>query len=216
MFFSRGDFLLLSSVAFSPGSAATSAVVHLLSPGDKILSIDDVYGGTQRYFHRIVHPRMGIDVDFVDFDDDDAVASAISSSSSDTDDDGGSSRTRLLWLETPTNPTLKVTDIRKVSNMASRIGAILAVDNTFCSPYFQNPLEHGADLVVHSVTKYINGHSDVVMGVVCTNDEGMYKQLRFTQNGVGAVPSPFDCYLAHRGLKTLHLRMEAAARYVRK
>ena len=133
---------------------------------------------------------MGIDVDFVDFDDDDAVASAISSSSSDTDDDGGSSRTRLLWLETPTNPTLKVTDIRKVSNMASRIGAILAVDNTFCSPYFQNPLEHGADLVVHSVTKYING--------------------------VGAVPSPFDCYLAHRGLKTLHLRMEAAARYVRK
>ncbi|EJK72812.1 hypothetical protein THAOC_05616 [Thalassiosira oceanica] len=96
--------------------------------------------------------------------------------------------------------------------MAKRFGAYLAVDNTFCSPYFQNPLEHGADIVVHSVTKYICGHSDVVMGVVCTNDEEIYEQLRFTQNGVGAVPSPFDCYLAHRGLKTLHVRMEAASR----
>lgn len=124
--------------------------------------------------------------------------------------------TKLFWLETPTNPTLKITDIEKVATMTKRFNAnaLLAVDNTFCSPYFQNPLEHGADIVVHSVTKYINGHSDVVMGVVCCNDEDIYKQLRFTQNGIGAVPSPFDCYLAHRGLKTLHLRMEAAARYV--
>ena len=195
------------SVAFSSGSAATSAVVHLLSPGDRILSIDDVYGGTQRYFRRIVNPRMGIDVDFVDFGNDDAVKSMISS-----DGEGGGGATKLLWLETPTNPTLRVTDIRKVSTLARRIGALLAVDNTFCSPYFQNPLEHGADIVVHSVTKYINGHSDVVMGVACTNDDEVYKQLRFAQNGVGAVPSPFDCYLAHRGLKTLHLRMEASAR----
>ena len=199
-----------SSVAFSSGSAATSAVVHLLSPGERILSIDDVYGGTQRYFRRIVQPRMGIDVDFVDFGNDDAVKSMISSDGE--GGGGGGGKTKLLWLETPTNPTLRVTDIRKVSTLAKRIGALLAVDNTFCSPYFQNPLEHGADIVVHSVTKYINGHSDVVMGVACTNDDEVYKQLRFAQNGVGAVPSPFDCYLAHRGLKTLHLRMEASAR----
>ncbi len=194
---------LLFSVAFASGSAATSAVVHLLSPGDKILSIDDVYGGTQRYFRKIVHTRMSIDIDFVDFNDDKVILSKIAS-------DKG--KTKLLWLETPTNPTLKVTDIAKVSKIAKQFNSVLAVDNTFCSPYFQNPLEHGADIVVHSVTKYINGHSDVVMGVVCTNSEDIYRQLRFTQNGVGAVPSPFDCYLAHRGLKTLHLRMEAAAR----
>jgi cystathionine gamma-lyase len=115
-------------------------------------------------------------------------------------------------LETPTNPTLKITDIRQVSNMAKEKKCILAVDNTFCSPFFQTPLDHGADLVVHSVTKYISGHSDVVMGVVCTNTEELYRRLRFIQNGIGAVPSPFDCFLAHRGLKTLHVRMEAAAR----
>lgn len=169
------------------------------------MSIDDVYGGTQRYFRRIVHPRMGIDVDFVDFGNEDEVQLKLKSA------DG---KIKLFWLETPTNPTLKVTDIRAVAALAKEHNALLAVDNTFCSPYFQNPIEHGADIVVHSVTKYINGHSDVVMGVVCTNNEDIYKQLRFTQNGVGAVPSPFDCYLAHRGLKTLHLRMEAAARYV--
>ncbi|KAL9178335.1 hypothetical protein ACHAXT_001763 [Thalassiosira profunda] len=192
-------------VAFSSGSAATSAVVHLLSPGEKILSIDDVYGGTQRYFRKIVHPRMAIDIDFVDFSDNEAMLGKLLADAS---------KTKLFWLETPTNPTLKVTDIEKVSTITKRFNAnaLLAVDNTFCSPYFQNPLEHGADIVVHSVTKYINGHSDVVMGVVCTNDEEVYKQLRFVQNGIEAVPSPFDCYLAHRGLKTLHLRMEAAAR----
>lgn len=192
-------------VAFSSGSAAASAVVHLLVPGEKILSVDDVYGGTRRYFRRIAGPRMGIEVDFVDFDDNQAVLGKLLA---DAD------RTKLIWLETPTNPTLKVTDIDRVSTITKRFNpaALLAVDNTFCSPYFQNPLDHGADIVVHSVTKYINGHSDVVMGVVCTNDESVYEQLRFTQNGAGAVPSPFDCYLAHRGLKTLHVRMEAAAR----
>ena len=169
------------------------------------MSIDDVYGGTQRYFRKVVNPRMGIDVDFVDFGKEDEVQSKLKTS------DG---KIKLFWLETPTNPTLKVTDIRSVAALAKQHNALLAVDNTFCSPYFQNPAEFGADIVVHSVTKYINGHSDVVMGVVCTNDENIYKQLRFTQNGVGAVPSPFDCYLALRGLKTLHLRMEAAARCV--
>ncbi|KAL7494484.1 hypothetical protein ACHAWT_005375 [Skeletonema menzelii] len=190
-------------VAFSSGSAATSAVIHLLSPGEKVLSIDDVYGGTQRYFRKVVNPRMGIDVDFVDFGNEDEVQSKLKS---------GDGKIKLFWLETPTNPTLKVTCIRSVADLAKQNNALLAVDNTFCSPYFQNPAELGADLVVHSVTKYINGHSDVVMGVVCTNDEDIYKQLRFTQNGVGAIPSPFDCFLALRGLKTLHLRMEAAAR----
>mmetsp|Transcript_25256 Transcript_25256/g.50890 ORF Transcript_25256/g.50890 Transcript_25256/m.50890 type:complete len:449 (-) Transcript_25256:669-2015(-) len=194
-------------VAFSSGSAATSAVVHLLRPGESVLCVDDVYGGTQRYFRRIVNPRMGIEIDFVDFHDESLVQTKVNSGIESED-----GNVKLFWLETPTNPTLKVTDIGAVSTLAKSCGALLAVDNTFCSPYFQNPLDHGADIVVHSVTKYINGHSDVVMGVVCTNDEEIYKQLRFTQNGVGAVPSPFDCYLAHRGLKTLHVRMEAAAR----
>ena len=186
-------------VAFASGSAATSAVVHLLNHGDHILCVDDVYGGTQRYFRRIVHPSHGIEIDFCDMNGETLPFQE---------------RTKLLWLETPTNPTLKVTDIARVSSLAKTRGeCILAVDNTFCSPYFQTPLDHGADVVVHSVTKFIGGHSDVVMGVVCTNNEDLYTRLRFIQNGVGAVPSPFDCFLAHRGLKTLHVRMEAAARY---
>lgn len=163
-----------------------------------MLSVDDVYGGTQRYFRRIVHPNMGIAIDFVD------MAKEIPFKKN----------SKLLWLETPTNPTLKITDIEEVAKKAKENGCLLAVDNTFCSPYFQNPLDLGADIVVHSVTKYIGGHSDVVMGVVCTNNDEIYTKLRFIQNGIGAVPSPFDCFLAHRGLKTLHVRMEAAARYV--
>jgi cystathionine gamma-lyase len=188
-------------VAFSSGSAATSAVVHCLERGSHILCVDDVYGGTQRYFRRIVQPSMGMTIDFVDM--------------STPEDLVFQSNTRLVWLETPTNPTLKITDIAKVAAAAkAHESCVLAVDNTFCSPYFQSPLALGADLVCHSITKYIGGHSDVVMGVVCTNSEELYTKLRFIQNGVGAVPSPFDCFLAHRGLKTLHLRMEASARYV--
>merc|ERR1712232_58655 len=183
-------------VAFSSGSASTSAVIHLLKSGDHVLCVDDVYGGTQRYFRRIVRPNMGISFDFVNMNDDIPFKS----------------NTKLLWLETPTNPTLKITDIAKVSKEAKPRGCLLAVDNTFCSPYFQSPLDLGADVVVHSVTKYIGGHSDVVMGVVCTNSDDIYSKLRFVQNGIGAVPSPFDCFLAHRGLKTLHIRMEASAR----
>mmetsp|Transcript_17420 Transcript_17420/g.26450 ORF Transcript_17420/g.26450 Transcript_17420/m.26450 type:complete len:308 (-) Transcript_17420:524-1447(-) len=185
-------------VAFASGSAATSAVVHLLNHGDHMLCVDDVYGGTQRYFNHIVHPSNGIRIDFCDM----------------SGDIPFEDETKLIWLETPTNPTLKITDISRVASFTkARKNCILAIDNTFCSPYFQTPLENGADLVVHSVTKYIGGHSDVVMGVVCTNSEDLYTRLRFIQNGIGAVPSPFDCFLAHRGLKTLHVRMEAAARY---
>mmetsp|Transcript_4836 Transcript_4836/g.7292 ORF Transcript_4836/g.7292 Transcript_4836/m.7292 type:complete len:339 (+) Transcript_4836:158-1174(+) len=193
-------------VAFSSGSAATSAVVHLLSHGESIFCIDDVYGGTQRYFRRIVNPSMNIKIHFMDFQDLDVVKAQFATK------EGKGGRVKLLWLETPTNPTLKVSDIRAISKLAHDHNCLLAVDNTFCSPYFQSPLDLGADLVVHSVTKYINGHSDVVMGIVCTNDYDLYSKLRFVQNGVGAVPSPFDCFLAHRGLKTLHVRMEAAAR----
>ena len=183
-------------VAFASGSAATSAVIHLLCPGDHILCIDDVYGGTQRYFRRIVTPQMAISIGFHDFSTDMPFQEA----------------TKLVWLETPTNPLLKITDIAACAEKAKQHNCLLAVDNTFCSPYFQTPLDLGADLVVHSVTKYIGGHSDVVMGVVATNNQELYTRLRFIQNGVGAVPSPFDCFLAHRGLKTLHVRMEAAAR----
>lgn len=188
-------------VAFASGSAATSAVVHLLNHGQKIISVDDVYGGTQRYFRKIVAPSMGIDTEFVNFDDISNLSSVISNE-----------KVRLIWLESPTNPTLKLSDIQAIAKISKENNCILAVDNTFCSPYFQNPLILGADLCVHSVTKYIGGHSDTVMGVVCCNDETLYRQLRFIQNGIGAVPSPFDCFLAHRGLKTLHIRMEAAAR----
>jgi cystathionine gamma-lyase len=184
-------------VAFASGSAATSAVIHLLQCGDHAICVDDVYGGTQRYFRRIVSPTMGIKIDFCDMH---GILPFVDN-------------TKLVWLETPTNPTLKITDIAEVASKTKERQILLAVDNTFCSPYFQNPLSHGADLVVHSVTKYIGGHSDVVMGVVCTNRGDLYTKLRFIQNGIGAVPSPFDCFLAHRGLKTLHLRMEASARY---
>jgi len=173
-------------------------VIHLLSPGDNVLCIDDVYGGTQRYFRRIVTPQMAMSIEFCDF----ATNMPFQES------------TKLVWLESPTNPLLKITDIRMCAEKSKQHNCLLAVDNTFCSPYFQTPLELGADLVVHSVTKYIGGHSDVVGGVVCTNSDDLYQKLRFIQNGVGAVPSPFDCFLAHRGLKTLHVRMEAAARYV--
>jgi len=203
-------------VAFASGSAATSAVLHCLgSPTaaiagrtdhnrNHVLCVDDVYGGTQRYFRRIAQPLMNLDFDFVDFNDPEKPIPF-------------TENTKLVWLETPSNPTLKITDIARVAAEAHKRpnnSCLLAVDNTFCSPYNQTPLELGADLVVHSVTKYIGGHSDVVMGVVCTNREDLYRQLRFVQNGVGAVPSPFDCFLAHRGLKTLHLRMEASARCV--
>lgn len=187
-------------VSFSSGSAATSSVIHLLNSGDHVVCIDDVYGGTQRYFRKIVTPSMGITFDFVDFTlDDDIIKEKLKNA-------------KLVWLESPTNPTLKVTDIKKISKLIRECNnnCILAVDNTFCSPYFQNPIKLGADIIVHSVTKYINGHSDVVMGVVCCDDDEIYNKLRFIQNGIGAVPSPFDCYLALRGLKTLHLRMEAS------
>ena len=176
--------------AFSSGMAAINTLTDALNKNFHVICSDDVYGGTQRYFRRIVSPTMGIDVDFVDFSDDAAVQSKLL-------DKKAASAIKLLWLETPTNPTLKVTDIRKVSNLAKKqpLNSLLAVDNTFCSPYFQQPLEHGADIVVHSVTKYINGHSDVVMGALVVNEASLAERLAFIQNAVGAIPGPQDCFL---------------------
>jgi len=181
--------------AFASGLAATASVTHMFKQGDEIVCMDDVYGGTFRYFSRIATP-MGITVKFVDFVKLDELEKAISP------------KTVLLWLETPTNPNLKIADIAKSAEIAHKHKTILLVDNTFATPYLQNPLDLGADLVLHSVTKYINGHSDVVMGVVCGKSPELKAKLKFIQNGLGAIPSPFDSYLALRGIKTLHLRMD--------
>lgn len=187
------------AVAFSSGSAATSAVVHLLPAGSHVISIDDVYGGTQRYFKRLVEKNSTIQFSFVDLGTDGELEKNIRPN------------TKLIWMETPTNPTLKIADIKKIAAIAKANNILLAVDNTFMSSYFQRPLELGADIVINSVTKFVNGHSDVVMGFAATRSKQIWTDLRFVQNGVGAVPSPFDCYLALRGLKTLHVRMERHA-----
>jgi len=180
--------------AFGSGCGATSTLLHTLAPGDHIVSGDDVYGGTFRLFERIMRP-LGVTTTFVDMTDPGAVERAMNP------------RTRLVWLETPSNPLLKIFDIAAVAEIARRCKAVLAVDNTFATPALQRPLELGAHAVVHSTTKYINGHSDVVGGAIVTSDDVLAEQLRYLQNALGAVPSPFDCYLVLRGLKTLAVRM---------
>lgn len=182
-------------IAFASGLAATETVFHLLSPGDRLLMSDDAYGGTYRLATR-VWGRYGVATDCVDMTDLDAVAGSI--------DD----RTRMVWLETPSNPLMKVLDISAISSLAAARGAITVVDGTFASPYLQRPLEFGADVVLHSATKYIGGHSDVVGGLVATSRDEIAEQLRFQQNAGGGVPSPFDCWLLMRGIRTLALRME--------
>ena len=192
------------TVCFSSGCAAVSATLHAtLKTGDEALCIDDVYGGTQRLFRQVAATTYGMNITFVDF----AVENALETRLIE-----GGGKVKLVWLETPTNPLLKISDIRQAADLAHKHNALLAVDSTFMSPFLQNPLTLGADLVVHSITKYIGGHSDVVMGCVCVSSPELYKSLRFVQNSLGAVPSPFDCFLALRGLKTLHLRMEASSR----
>ena len=184
-------------LAFASGSAATAAVQHLLSAGDKVVSGDDVYGGTYRQFTK-VFARQGLDYSFVDFTRVDPVQAIPEG-------------TKLVWLESPTNPLLKVADIAALAARGREVGAIVAVDNTFATPVFQRPLELGAHLVVHSTTKYINGHSDVVGGVICTATDDLTDQLRFIQNSVGAVPGIWDCWLTLRGIKTLAVRMQRHA-----
>jgi cystathionine gamma-lyase len=180
--------------AFASGLAATDAVLHLLEAGDHVLASDDVYGGTFRILDK-VYRRHGIGFDQVDMTDLGAVERALTPA------------TRLVWIESPTNPLLKIADIAAVSRMARARGAIAVVDNTFATPFFQRPLDLGADLAVHSATKYLNGHSDVVGGAAMTNDDALAERLRFVQNAAGGVPSPMDCYLVLRGLKTLPVRM---------
>ena len=184
------------ALAFSSGMAAESTVIlSLLKEGDHIIAFDDLYGGTKRLFNKVMH-RFGIRVSYVDLRDLELVGESIRSN------------TRMIWVETPTNPLMKLADIRELSSLAHDHDIIVVVDNTFASPYFQRPLELGADIVVHSVTKYIAGHSDVVGGAVMVNDESLYERLRFHQNAVGAILSPFDSWLVLRGIKTLALRME--------
>ncbi|KAF2705251.1 cystathionine gamma-lyase-like protein [Pleomassaria siparia CBS 279.74] len=186
------------ALAFSSGSATTATVLQSLAAGSHIVSVSDVYGGTHRYFTKVAlshhvqvtfTPTLEIDI-----------AELIRP------------ETKLIWIETPSNPTLSLVDIRAVASVAHQHGVLVVVDNTFLSPYIQNPLDHGADIVVHSVTKYINGHSDVVMGAAAFNSPELFDRLSFLQNAIGAVPSSFDSWLAHRGLKTLHLRAREATK----
>jgi len=184
--------------AFSSGLAATMAIIQsFLEQGDHIITSDDVYGGTNRLFQRVLK-KQGITASFVNMEDVNCVKEALKQNSN----------TKLVWVETPTNPTMKVIDIREVCAAAKEAGALSVVDNTFMSSYFQRPLTLGSDMVFHSATKYMNGHSDVVMGMVMCRSKEIHDKLYFTQYAVGAVPSPFDCYLVNRGMKTLHVRME--------
>ena len=187
------------ALAFASGSATTATILQSLAAGSHVVSVSDVYGGTHRYFTKVAAAH-GVQVTFspsIELD----VAELIRPGS-----------TKLIWIESPSNPTLSLVDIRAVATIAHQHGIKVVVDNTFLSPYIQNPLDHGADIVVHSVTKYINGHSDVLMGVAAFNSESLKERLSFLQNAIGAVPSAFDCWLAQRGLKTLHLRAREASK----
>ena len=185
-------------LAFASGLAATDGVLHLLEAGDHVLASDDVYGGTFRIFDKVFR-RHGLSFDYVDMSDARNVERALRP------------RTRLVWIESPTNPMLKIVDLAEVARLARAHGARTVVDNTFATPYFQRPLEHGIDVVTHSTTKYLNGHSDVIGGAVMTSDGELFERLKFLQNAVGGVPSPMDCFLVLRGLKTLHVRMQRHA-----
>ena len=187
-------------LAFSSGSATTAVILQSLPQNSHVISIGDVYGGTHRYFTKVANTH-GVDVSFTNNLLEDLPNLV-------------RENTKLVWIESPTNPTLTVTDIAAVSKAVKSLkkDILLVVDNTFLSPYLSNPLTLGADIVVHSATKYINGHSDVVLGVLATNNKEIYERLKFLQNAIGAIPSPFDAWLAHRGLRTLHLRVRAAAK----
>ncbi len=180
--------------AFASGLAAIDASVRsILNAGDEILAIDDIYGGAFRLFS-LVYSRFGIETRYVDTQDLDLIEKAINPS------------TKLIWIESPTNPTLKISDIEAIASIAHRHGALLAVDNTFATPVAQNPLKLGADLVIHSATKYLGGHSDLIAGLVVTNDLALAEKIKFIQNASGAILSPFDSWLVIRGIETLHLR----------
>ena len=184
--------------AFASGLASTATLLELLDSGDHVVAMDDLYGGSYRLFERVRRRSANLSFSFVDMTDPAKFEAAITP------------KTKLVWIETPTNPLLKIVDIAAIAAIAKKHGLLVAVDNTFASPALQRPLEHGADLVMHSATKYLNGHSDMVGGMLVVGDNaGLAEQLAFLQNSVGAVQGPFDSFLALRGLKTLHLRMQA-------
>ncbi len=190
-------------ITFGSGCAATTAVLLSLKSGDHVLCGDDVYGGTFRIFDKVMKP-WGLEATFMDMSDLQAVKAALRPN------------TRLVWLETPSNPMLKITDIAAIAEIAKKAGIPLVVDNTFATPMLQRPLDLGASLVVHSTTKYLNGHSDVIGGAVLTSDDALAEKLHFLQKSVGGVPAPFDCYLVLRGLKTLGVRMKQHVASARK
>jgi cystathionine gamma-lyase len=187
----NGNFAL----CFSSGMGATDAVIKLLNPGDEVITSNDLYGGSYRMFKRVFE-RFGIKFHFIDLTHATAIESYLNSN------------TKLIWLETPSNPLMNIIDIKACVDIAKKKNILVAVDNTFASPYLQNPLDLGADIVMHSVTKYLGGHSDVVMGALITKDEKLHQDLAFIHNSCGAVPGPQDSFLVLRGIKTLHLRME--------
>ena len=184
------------AICFSSGMGAVDAVMRTLKPGDEVITGDDIYGGSYRLFSKIYEP-MGIKFHYINLYDAENITAYINSN------------TKIIWAETPTNPTLKIVDIAAVSKIAKAHQLLLAIDNTFASPYLQNPLDLGADVVMHSATKYLGGHSDVVMGALVMNDKSLYEKLHFILNSCGANPGPMDCFLVIRGIKTLHLRMKA-------
>ncbi|TAM57944.1 MAG: cystathionine gamma-synthase [Rhodanobacter sp.] len=187
----------VAGFAFASGLAAAATVLDLLDSGSHVIAMDDLYGGTYRLFEKVRRRSAGLDFSFVDLNDSAAMKAALKPN------------TKMIWAETPTNPMLKLVDLARVAAFARKHGLLLVVDNTFCSPMIQRPLEYGADLVVHSATKYLNGHSDIVGGIVVAGSKELAGQMGFLQNSVGAIAGPFDAFLAMRGLKTLHLRMQA-------
>lgn len=182
-------------LAFASGMAAMDTVLKLFNPGDEIISTNDLYGGSYRLFTKIFE-KYGLKIHFVNMDKPEMVAQHLND------------KTRLIWIETPTNPMMNVVDIRAIVALGKANNTLVAVDNTFSSPYLQQPLDFGADIVMHSATKYLAGHSDTVLGLLVVNDDALEEQLAFIQNSTGAVPGPMDCFLTLRGIKTLHLRME--------
>lgn len=182
-------------ICFSSGLGATDAILKLFKPGDEIIASSDLYGGTYRIMVRVFQ-SFGLTFKFVSLDNPESLQAALTPA------------TKMVWIETPTNPLLRIVDIAAIAKITKTRGIRLVVDNTFASPYLQNPLDLGADLVMHSVTKYLGGHSDTVMGAIITNDDETAQQLKFIQNACGAVPGPQDCFLVLRGIKTLHVRMQ--------
>ena len=193
----------VDAICFSSGMAAMDAILKMLNPGDEIISTNDLYGGSYRLITKIFE-RFGLKGHFVPMDQPDLIEKHINKN------------TKLLWIETPTNPMLNIIDIRKVSRIAKKNNILTCVDNTFASPYLQTPLDLGADLVTHSATKYIGGHSDVVLGAIIVKNKKLGEELHFIQNASGAIPGPQDCFLTLRGIKTLHLRVERACKNAKK